>query len=678
MADVPTWSQQLRVPSARVAGVADTGNAGQGLIVAGRAFGQAADVVDQMQERKAVVALNDARLTAAEKLFDIRQKYSTDTNYETLTDRHGQDVEQALRTITETLPDAPSQQAFGLSARRMQLSEREWAAGHQLTLQSQAGLATLQEGNFRTAQLAGQAPDDAGRKVLVDQQTAAIGDAMKAGIINPLQAQQLRSHFASAVDNVAAQQAILQDPRAALTALDDPGRFPNLTADARVMHQRRAEARVEALDREVERRRTKAEKEAEREAGIAFDQARVSLDELTHAAAGGRRLDPGEEADRLARVRGFAGFDAYRREALRDTAAAEQAIAVRDQVDRGIATNWEGGRPRSEAARALIDKLETRAGRDPLGLAEERGDVQLAPVDWTDPATLARRAQDSDRVMRLLAPLDPKRRYFTDAERDRLKAEIGAATPEQQMVMAASLQRGAGDRAGTMLDELEGAPKGFVWAGRLFLAGRVAAARDLLEGAVLMGKDPNAAGAPALREALSAELGGAFRGQPQQRADAIRAAEAIYLAGAQGYPDPASIKDGIFARRNLLNDAIQAAVGGERIAGAWWGGVTEHNGAKVVAPTWMRRDDFDTRIEKLTDADLAGLSRGGRAPTWPDGKAFTARHLEDAYLVAVGDGQYLVSATDPASEGASWIRGSGPDGLYLLDLTRRTAAEEAP
>src|SRR5690606_5271839 len=74
-------------------------------------------------------------------------------------------------------------------------------------------------------------------------------------------------------------------------------------------------------------------------------------------------------------------------------------------------------------------------------------------------------------------------------------------------------------------------------------------------------------------------------------------------------------------------------------------------------------------LSNLDDRTLAGRSAGLGAPMWPNGQPFAAADLDDAWLVAVGDGQYRVSVTDPATDGVTFLRGAGPDGLFLLDLT---------
>lgn len=670
MANIPEYNSQFRVPSPRVSGVGVPQTAGAGAMAASEALGRAALMVEREQDRQNVAALAGARATAAERLSGLREEFARDTEFATLPDRYRSRIEEIGREVGEGLDDG-ARETFATAYRNIALGERQWAGQRARELETQTVRAGLVAGAERYADMMATAPSPQAREALMVDGLAQIRDAVDAGFIDPVTGQAFARSFGANADTVTARQLILDDPRSAAVALRRDDSFRLLPPDTRITLTERADARVRSLDAELERQAAEADRRRQLEALIAYDQVADRAAELKTAAADGRRFDAGEEGDIVAQLGSFAGWDPTKRQATRLKREVEETIAARGAVDTFLATGGEARLPAGtagEAARTQLENLRTAVAKDPLTVANDRGDVPLHPIDAADPSTMARRRADSWRVQRLFAPLFPNgdspQQFFTGSERDALSRQVGDANPEQQMAIAAAIQKGFGPDAGRAIDELDGAPKSFAWAGRLFLSGRQRTARDLLDGERLLGEDPNAAGAEHLRMALERELGSAFNGMGRERAQAIRAARAIYLAragGKVGEDDPVN--------EELLTDAVHAAVGGEKDrAGDWWGGVAEWNGARVIAPTTMPRSAFTAQLGAMDDRSLAARSVGLGAPMYPDGTPFAAADLDDAWLVAVGDGQYMVSLTDPATEGASWLRGAGPDGRFVLDL----------
>lgn len=83
---------------------------------------------------------------------------------------------------------------------------------------------------------------------------------------------------------------------------------------------------------------------------------------------------------------------------------------------------------------------------------------------------------------------------------------------------------------------------------------------------------------------------------------------------------------------------VNAALGAVPSNGAWYGGVTEVNGAPTVAPSWMKADRLEDALEIMAEMAVAG----DWGPVYQNGQPIPARELRGYRLRLRDDGSYLL------------------------------------
>lgn len=252
-------------------------------------------------------------------------------------------------------------------------------------------------------------------------------------------------------------------------------------------------------------------------------------------------------------------------------------------IDAELAKAGDKGNPALVAERAALDKLLTerrkQVASDPLAAGAAMG-ISVAPVDWSDPSSVAARRKAADATARAMGV---PAKYLTDEEATQLAANID--TPDGRATVARML-RGFGPAAERAARQVE--PDDPLFAYSMALRPEVQAA--IYRGQALKGEQ--SIPAEEFREAWRDETGAAMQGMPAAfRETAFEATKMIYrnIATKRGLDS---------FDRVLFRGALREALGGVASgnAAARRGGVGEWNGAKIMLPPDMSQAQFDARL----------------------------------------------------------------------------------
>lgn len=468
-------------------------------------------------------------------------------------------------------------------------------------------------------------------------------------------------------------------------------------------YQRQQELQAHAQLPIAEQERRNADAEAALRTRGAASAEDVSQQERKQALTAAQRADLGKTVDAAVPVieggRSFVGEEELIAQVQGTDLAPrlQAALAARDArrtpPDQAAPAQEPPAVGRFEAAaldarRDVTARQKEAFRKNPLDAwADVSGGQRTGDLNLGDPDAVRERIRFGDEAA---AHGGVQPMYLQPAQAQRLAEEIETAEPAKVVQDLSQIQSSFGSRAPDVLRQLGNTAEHVALAGHYGLLGNMRTARDLVVGARMM-KEHHvlAPGTAALRDAVEQTVGGALMGRPDARGMLLDAATAIYLARAPGMVGAtgADQKGDGRVNRDLLNQAIQDAFGAVKDPdGTQRGGIAAFNGRQVVLPSgfrnadpWYRSSDFERAIDGAADADLQRASVGGAAPRMPDGKPFAAEDLKDSYLVAVDDGLYRVSLTDPQSaEGPSFVHGSGEGGLYELDFRALTRKPGGP
>lgn len=568
---------------------------------------------------------------------------------------------------TGVLDRAPSRQARADTAARLE-SLKTSLFEDAVTFETKAGrmkrLATTDASLSALETAAFEAPHR-----LPELLTQASGDldAAAATWMLPEDATTRRAASRQALAEAAWRGRALREPERALGVLE--GTIEDATVDGIPVDRRAAlaaGARAELSRRRVEGAAIKREladelKEIADITGAGFNPGGDRLATLSRrvAATG----DP-ELATDLANAKADATFAAQ----LRLLTPPDLQQVVNDQraalTARGSVTAGEANR--AELAEKMLAKMNTELDRDPLSWANRVGLVKTQPITLVGAAAEGSMRQRAAVALQVGAHYGVPARFLTDEEETQLKASIAAGNPDSQLSLAYSIGRGFGSHAPDVLRRIAGDEPVFAHAAGLATmgSGQATAARDALRGhaAIKAGNSVLPLGADR-NDWTADELGDALGMLPGTRAAVLQAAAGIYTARAMARGVAPTSSDA----EDLWRASLRAATGEAASSrGAALGGLGEHAGRKFVVPSSMAPSVAEKLLAAITDADLVADPRRDAPPTHGDGSAFTAAHLADARLVDYGPGQYLV---DVAGDGTEFVRGSGPDGYFVLDLT---------
>ena len=644
--------------------------------------GAIADVADialrygvEQNEHARATAMQNARVTAVERLGALRDRYEQDPNLDGLSQRFEADVQSVRDELLEALPAGRLREQFGLDFRQMASPQVRAIGRRQYALQRDSALAQLNASLRTYTGQAATAPDPESRDGILQTAAADIGAAEAAGWISATDAEALRAGTYGEAITASALQALQEDPQEFLDRAEggefadmDPARLVQLSGQAK---------------RAVAAENVRVVKAAKLAADERAKQLSIDVEEAVDVIEGGLRYDQiGDLLDRAAGTE--------HEQTLKATLAAAQTegnFAILDPVDqRGVIAELERTATRDpedvarlNRLRAMHEKTVASVEADLLSHVSSLGMVDLAPVSLDDPSSIRTRIAAAEAVFADFKTDAPQLRYFTNGERDAIQAEIERGSPDTQLALATSIVSGFGNRAGAVLQEVGAQDPVFHLAGQLVSqTGDIAAARAMLTGRQLI-RDKNGAKAPTdARMSLRAEFTAAFPPADRQRLAALFDAADAHYASAGLSVDPE-------AEPQVLRDAyarsLQAVSGGIVRNGSSFGGIQEVHGQQTLLPSAMTAEAAEMVLDQATPeawlaASVSGGAPmvGGRAlPTRGTRKA-TRKGMNDLKLMSMGGGRYLVGYGRD-NGGVHWFTDrQSADGFYYVDLEALQAA----
>ncbi len=328
-----------------------------------------------------------------------------------------------------------------------------------------------------------------------------------------------------------------------------------------------------------------------------------------------------------------------------------------------------------DASRELLGTMTTELRTDPLGWASRAGTAKVQPIDWSNPTTFQARVPIARNTA---AHYGVEPTYLTAEEKAQLSATVATATPDQKMLIARNLNTGFGTDAP---QAIKSAGQNGLFTHAAGLAGYGGPYTDIAR-RIFVGQQLAKDGSKVLPSAdkidalATSTLGRSLAFQGQTRANAIQAADALYIERA--------------ARRGLTKDdwdeklwtqGLNEALGQAGSSGGLYTpgsagvrGYVRSNKAAVVLPVGMEGGRFDDLLYNMTDHELATASVGGKPPRDIQGRPVDLSTFQGATLFSAGDGKYLVSLD---RNGSQFLRGSGRNGYYVLDMKALDKARSA-
>lgn len=319
-----------------------------------------------------------------------------------------------------------------------------------------------------------------------------------------------------------------------------------------------------------------------------------------------------------------------------------------------------------DSLRRVFDANKKSLTESPLVYAQERLGAEVEPLD-VDRLALSEAPDQAHSVMRdrtevikalrqkhgaeiSMAPLLPQ-------EVESLSSKLQQASPQEQTQILGNLKKSFSDNdayvaamkqiskdapiqalAGTLSakqKQIELSPPG--WFSSASVKGSRDIAATILSGEKVLKENKGAIAMPKDSDFLASfdeYAGEAFSGNPSAKATAIDGVRAYYAGAVASGVEPEIAQ----------SEALKAVVGG----------VTEHNGKKIITPYGMQEEDFPGYAK---DAFAAALKENNMPATM-------AEDFEDYDVQPLGDGEYLIKI------GAEYL--SSPDGEPLtINLNRR-------
>lgn len=264
---IPTLVARNTVPSEGPGAVIPLG-AGtqpyQALGDVGTSFHQAAAAEYQIDAARRYGRAMQLAGQAASSLNDLRDKYEQDTDYDTLSQRFGQDVQAIRQQAMDQAGDPATAQAFAQRFDHMVLAENNKIRDRARRGKIDLGRAGVEEGIDGFVTQAAQAGTPEERQAILGQIDKTYLVAAHGGLFTYEQAGEQIRKSRGRVDSARALHAINTDPEKAVQDLSDSKNFPALDEVSRERLYGTAQAKADAAVRERVRLAEKAERDAEK------------------------------------------------------------------------------------------------------------------------------------------------------------------------------------------------------------------------------------------------------------------------------------------------------------------------------------------------------------------------------------------------------------------------------
>lgn len=379
MAGIRIYEEQLRAPDGTVK-VAVAGGQAEAAIARGLADG--ANVLDRagalaaqrdLAQQKAVRTqrLSETRVKALSDLTDLKIKYANDPDPATMRDRWQADTDALLKSYQEGFgEDRGLSQVFTTDFEEWRLRDRVDIAGAASKKIGERGRAQLDAGLDTLAGMLARTDDPIRRQQIEDMASVSLQDGVTAGYLDAVEAGNLGRKFLGRADEVKLRGLIIDDPEAALQALNDPDQFANIDEVQRTQLMDTATRRVDSLRSDRIRLAEKAERDAAKALELQRDEIEKSL--LARDADGTLTRDDVEAArpdlTPTAYKAMLAALDPETPDVVEDPALlADLFVGVADRDIAAEATDaFKAGRIKKETFTTLLTQnRQMRAGNAP-------------------------------------------------------------------------------------------------------------------------------------------------------------------------------------------------------------------------------------------------------------------------------------------------------------------------
>lgn len=625
-------------------------------------LGALADVGVEVRARKVKAeqdrTLRTARLTAMENLDTLRFQYENDTNLDGMTDRWDADATALTKSVADQLP-AHLREDFQLSMREMVAPQTSQIRRREYALFQDREMATLNGDLRRYETSASKAPDEKSRNAILTEAAADIGRAVDAGLMSAVEGERMMADLPANVAKATAIGTLEEDPEGYLQraeagefdALDPVEQERNrVTAKGLVAAEETRRARendlvAKAVDKEMADKTDAAIKVIE--GGLPY----AGLPSLLEEVKGTPYYDQLQSAVDAGNTAGnFALLTPAEQKA---EMAAIKARDTKNPADVG----------RVNRLATIAENTQKSLDADPLAHVRDRRIMPVAPVDISNPASVASRIAEAETIYREYTPGASSIRYFDATEASRLAAILAGPDTDQALGVVSSIANTFGDRAPAALAQLGEKDSVPQLAGALLLqTGDPAAARAILRGRSLKAEGKGAEVSSEVRRAAAAELAPAFPTAGDPRLSILLdAADAHYAASGISVADPKSPE-----AKAAYKASLQAASAGTTRNGVTYGGVQPVNGKDALLPADLTAAAVEQAVVNFGPNLWQHASATGSLPKGFEN--FKARDRENWTVLSLKDGTYAVGYRT-ANGAISYLTDDGQkDGVFRFDL----------
>ena len=512
-----------------------------------------------------------------------------------------------------------------------------------------------------------------------DATLAELTASLSALDLPQVERQALLQQAASGLAQSAVEGEVERDPRAALQRLSGGAWDAFIDPDAKdaligrgqsELRRREAEQRARQAAAQAALTERLRDYQAGLQAGVPADPA-----QLAQAISAARSLGRPELA-RALQTLGVRNATAQIAQALTPQEIQSELNALNGRIAQAGAAAPAILLTQRDQLEASLSAAKSGLKVDPISYAARAGVVAVSPLDFADAASVAARRQSARAVAAHYGL--PRARYLTDEEAAALGNLVREGAPADRLDLAQSLVTGFGRDAPAVFAEIGADDPVFARAGALLAKGpaHAATAQRMLAGqAQLAAKQVKPPSQAEALVAMTDVMGAALASQPQRRAEALASATALYAAdlaasgGDASTFDPPRFEAALRTALGARTGADGTVRGGPHVPGsAGWRGVGRPNRPAILLPDDMSAVDFDAAWFNLTDVAARRAGLGG-PPVDAQGAPVPASLLRQGVLEDAGDGLYRVRL------GASYVRGGGPGGFYVLDARALEAGQ---
>ena len=398
-------------------------------------------------------------------------------------------------------------------------------------------------------------------------------------------------------------------------------------------------------------------------------------DDVASIAATGKGLDPassGLDPAKVGEIIGPEGMQKWRlgQDRANRIYAATNGMEVQSTTDlnqrltlmkpQAVKPGYADELEIYEAARKRAQDVLKERQTDPLGQAARGGAIDVQPIDATSADELSRtltlRKTQRDQVAGLYQQQVP---VFRPGEKEALSAAI-LRKPEMLPAFAMSVQQAFGNEAPRVLSEIsEDGPIIAHAAGLSLASGDTSIANDVADTLANKREKVYTAKMPAQGEMsnfANGEIAGAMYADPRTQSALVQTASILFeqMANQHGF-DATDLKTEGSIARAAFSRAIDRAAGARTIGDKTFGGLAEVNGARIIVPSDMEKDQPARLLAGLTPAQMEKLPPIDSSNEYK----IPIEKIRQAKLVSVGDGLYRVALNDPLSDDPKYLRAAG-------------------